>query len=548
MKATSLNLHTFVITVTGLSTVFPSYAKSDKKDTHPNIIVIMVDDMGYSDLGIYGSEIHTPHLDRLAQEGIRFREFYNNSISAPTRASLITGQYAHRAGIGYFNVNLGLPGYQGFLNKESLTFGEVLQTAGYSTFLSGKWHVGNDSIHWPTQRGFDRSYGFITGASNYYDIGEYGSNDPVPLIKDNKRINLEPGKYLTDAIMDNAMEFIEEESRNGKPFFLYVPFNAPHWPLQAPDEDIEKYRGKYSIGWDVVREKRIAKQKKSGIILPGQTIADRDEMVPLWENLTYEQKELWQKKMEVYAAMVDRMDQNVGRLIQKLQELEKYDNTVILFFSDNGSEGGFTSLYRKYRRNSGPIGTAGSWDYQEQPWAYVSNTPLRQYKDDFHEGGCCTSFIAWYPKKIKGGKLVKGTGHVIDIAPTLYELAKAKYPAEYKGHQTNELPGKSLLPVLYGEAGEVDREEPLFWERAGNRAVRSGKWKMVSTYPTYQWELYDLDHDKGETTDIAGKHPEIINSLSEQYFSWTKQNGVIDYNLIKPDREIRVSAQTKKGF
>ena len=526
----------------------PSLLQAANAEERPNIILILVDDMGYSDLGIYGSEIETPNLDRLAQEGIRFREFYNNSISAPTRASLITGQYSHCAGIGYFNVNLGQPGYQGFLNRESLTFGEVLREAGYSTFLSGKWHVGNDSICWPAQRGFDRSYGFIDGASNYYDAGEYASENAanfgnkVPLVKDNQRTQLEPGRYLTDAITDNAIEFIDQRD-DKRPFFLYLAFNAPHWPLQAPAEEIAKYKGRYAKGWDVLREERIARQRELGIVLPEQTIAERDEKVPLWENLTYEQKELWQRKMEVYAAMVSRMDHSVGRLIEKLKEAGEYDNTLILFLSDNGAEGGYHSMFQKRPRNAGPIGSAGSWDYQEQPWAYLSVTPLRQYKDDFHEGGFCTSFIAWYPKRIPQGKLVQGTGHIIDIAPTLYALADARYPKEYQGHDIQALPGRSLWPVLDGKAETVSRDEPLFWERAGNRAVRSGKWKLVSSYPSLKWELYDLEADRGETRDVSADHPDIVNRLSAQYFEWAKTHQVVDYDRIKPKREIRVSAR-----
>ena len=527
---------------------FPMLAASGNSQDRPNIILILVDDMGYSDLGIYGSEIETPNLDRLANEGIRFREFYNNSISAPTRASLITGQYSHCAGIGYFNVNLGQPGYQGFLNRESLTFGEVLREAGYNTFISGKWHVGNDSICWPAQRGFDRSYGFINGASNYYDAGEYASDkasaygNTVPLVKDNQQTQLEPGRYLTDAITDNALEFIDQR-KTDRPFFLYLAYNAPHWPLQAPAEDIAKYKGRYAKGWDVLREERLQRQKELGILLPEQTIAKRDEKVPLWDDLTFEQKELWQKKMEVYAAMIDHMDQSVGRLIQKLKETGEYDNTLILFLSDNGAEGGYHSMFSKRPRNSGPIGTAGSWDYQEQPWAYLSVTPLRQYKDDFHEGGFCTSFIAWYPKRIPKGQLVQGTGHIIDIAPTFYEVAGAEYPEQYAGHDIQPLPGESLWPVLEGKQQTVSREAPLFWERAGNRAVREGKWKLVSSYPSLTWELYDLENDRGETQDVADQHPEIVNRLSALYFEWAKSHQVIDYDRIKPEREIRVSAR-----
>src|SRR5688572_22573577 len=258
-------------------------AQKNKADQRPNIILIMVDDMGYSDIGSYGSEIQTPNLDKLAFEGLRLREFYNNSICAPTRASLLTGQYQHRAGVGYFDVNLGLPAYQGYLNKESLTLAEVLKQNGYSTLMSGKWHVGKDSLGWPNQRGFEQFYGFVPGASNYFDIGEYGQAPPVTLIKNNKKENLKPGEYLTNKIVDNALAFLDEQSKTQKPFFLYLPFNAPHWPLQALPEDIAKYKGRYDIGWDSLRQQRLARQRELGILLPNQKVAQRDAEVPKWD-------------------------------------------------------------------------------------------------------------------------------------------------------------------------------------------------------------------------------------------------------------------------
>jgi len=514
-----------------------------QKATPPNLILIMVDDMGYSDLGSYGSEIHTPTLDKLATEGMRFREFYNNSICAPTRASLLTGQYPHRAGMGYFDVNLGLPAYQGFLNKESLTLAEVLRANGYSTLMSGKSHLGKDSLAWPNQRGFDQFYGFIPGASDFFDIGEYGKADPVVLVKNNKKEVLKPGEYLTNKITDNALEFLTEQSKLDKPFFLYVAFNAPHWPLQALPEDIAKYRGKYDLGWDSLRLQRIARQKQLGILPAGQRVADRDPDVPLWDNLTYDQRQLWKAKMEVYAAMLDRVDQNVARLLDKLKELKKDDNTLIVFLSDNGAQGGYSGTARKPTRNSGPIGTPGSYDYQEQPWAHLSNTPFRQYKNNMHEGGISTPFIAWFPKKIKAGTIVKGTGHLIDIAPTFYELAKATYPAAYRNVKTNALVGKSLVPVLFGQAPEVNRGEPLFWERAGNRAVHKGKWKLVSTFPSYTWELYNLETDRGETTDVAAKFPDVVNALSTEYFQWADRTNVVDYDKIKPAQPMNIPGQ-----
>jgi arylsulfatase A-like enzyme len=514
-----------------------TFAQKEKK---PNIILIMVDDMGFSDIGCYGSEIKTPTLDKLAAEGIRFREFYNNSICAPTRASLMTGQYQHKAGVGYFDINLGLPAYQGYLNKESLTIAEVLKQNGYNTLMSGKWHLGKDSLAWPNQRGFEQFYGFAPGASNYFDIGKYGQAPPVVLIKNNKKEKLKDGEYLTNTITDNAIDFLNQQSKTSKPFFLYVAFNAPHWPLQALPEDIEKYQGRYDIGWDSLRKERLVRQKTLGILDSEQKVAERDNEVPLWSNLSYDQKQLWKAKMEVYAAMIDRVDQSIGRIVSTLKELKKDDNTLIVFISDNGAQGGYNGSGRKPERNTGPIGSAGSYDYQEQSWAYVSNTPLRQYKNNMHEGGFSSPFIAWFPKQIKGGSLVKGTAHLIDLAPTFYALADAKYPEKYNGVVANALAGKSLVPVLTGKATEVNRSEPLFWERAGNRAVRKGKWKVVSTYPSYQWELYDLEKDRGETVDVASKYPEIVNELSADYFRWAEKTGVVDYDKIKPTQPMQI--------
>lgn len=532
-----------VILLIMLLTSSATIAQKRSTATRPNIILIMVDDMGFSDIGSYGSEISTPNLDRLASEGLRLREFYNNSICAPTRASLITGQYPHRAGMGYFDINLGLPPYQGFLNRESLTIAEVLKQNGYSTLMSGKSHLGKDSLSWPNQRGFEQFYGFIPGASNYFDIGEYGKADPVVLIKNNKKENLKPGEYLTNKITDNAMEFLDQQDKTGKPFFLYLAFNAPHWPLQALPDDIAKYRGRYDIGWDSLRAQRLAKQRQLGILTPNQTVATRDKDIPLWDNLTYDQKQLWKAKMEVYAAMLDRVDQNVGRLLDKLKQLKKDQNTLIIFISDNGAQGGFSRNARKPSRNSGPIGTAGSYDYQEQPWAAVSNTPFRQYKNNMHEGGFSSPFIAWWPGKIPAGQLTKGTGHLIDLAPTFYDLAGAVYPASFGGHKVHPLAGKSLRTVLTGEADAVYRPEGIFWERAGNRAVRKGNWKLVSTYPAYQWELYDISNDRGETKDLAQEKPEVVNELSAAYFKWAEANGVVDYEKIKPAQPMTIPGQ-----
>ncbi|WP_433832329.1 arylsulfatase [Flavobacterium anhuiense] len=542
----------FSVLLTGIIGTYKTDAQT--ASSKPNVILIMVDDMGYSDLGNYGSEIKTPNLDRLAKEGTRLREFYNNSICAPTRASLLTGQYQHKAGVGYFDVNLGLPAYQGYLNKESLTLGEVFRSGGYSTLMSGKWHVGSeDQAQWPNQRGFDKFYGILKGAANYFDTKPlpFGKTAyPVKMIRNNEELHpKDDSYYFTDEIGNNAVTFLDEQNKENKPFFLYLAFTAPHWPLQAKQVDIAKYRGKFDEGWDVLREKRIKKLRENGIILPNQTIAPRDQEVPEWDKLTYDEKQFWKAKMEVYAAMVDNMDQNVGKVLDKLKALKKDKNTLIIFIADNGAQGGFNTynpLKRGLVRNDGPVGSSGSFDYQEQNWAYLSNTPLQDYKNNMHEGGFSSPFIAWYPSKIKAGRIDKGTGHIIDLAPTFYELAGIEYPKTLNGVNSNPLAGKSLLPVLFDNASEVNRGAPLFWERAGNRAVREGKWKLVSIYPSYQWELYDLEADRGETTNVAAQNPGIVNNLSAKYFDWADKTGVVEYSKFKQKGELIPGAAAKK--
>lgn len=425
------------------------------KNKKANIILIMVDDMGYSDLGSYGSEIHTPNLDKLANEGLRLTQFYNASICAPTRGSLLTGQYAHKAGMGFFDVDLGLPAYQGYINKESLTLAEVLKKNGYKTLMSGKWHAGQQKPAWPNQRGFDRFFGIIGGGANYFDPGPmplWGSEYPVNIIENNTPVNLKAGTYyFTDEITNHAIAFLNEEPNGKKPFFLYLAYNAPHWPLQALPEDITKYEGRYDKGWDVLREERIEKQIELGLRKKDDKVAPRDKDVPAWESLTYDEQQLWASKREVYAAMLDRVDQGIGRLLSTLKDLQKDENTLIIFISDNGAPAEDVAHVPngKAARNTSPVGTAGSFESQGKEWSHVSNAPLRSFKNSMYEGGISSPLIAWFPKKIKAGIISKGTGHIIDIAPTLYDLVNATYPKNFKGTITNPLVGESLLPVLF---------------------------------------------------------------------------------------------------
>ncbi|OOG18980.1 sulfatase [Sphingobacterium sp. CZ-UAM] len=518
------------------------------QEKKPNIILILADDLGYSDLGAYGSEIETPNLDRLANEGIRLKQFYNNSICAPTRASLITGQYQHKAGVGYFSNDLGLPAYQGYINAESLTIAEVLRSNGYITATSGKWHVSGKGKSLPWDRGFDL----------VFPKEEKNSDSGAPTFKgatDAAGYPLE-SSFSTEIINREAEGFLDQIKGQDKPFFLYLAHTAPHWPLVALPQDIAKYKGRYDKGWESIRRARFERQKELGIVDQTTTLSIADEDIYDWQRLSFDQRQLWARKMEVFAAMVDRLDQTIGKLLQKLKENGQLDNTLIVFLSDNGAPAeDLVRWFHGARLNSGPVGTVGSFESQSKNWSYASNTPFKAFKDYTYEGGINAPFIAWFPGKIAKG-VKKGIGHIIDLAPTFYELAGAIYPKEFQGHQANKLPGKSLLPVLFNQEDTVKREEGLFWERAGNRAARIGKWKLVSTWPSYKWELYDLEQDPTERKDIAAKHHDVVSRLSTAYFRWAKENGVVDFAELeskepvsmKEFREIKVQEIAAPAF
>lgn len=539
------------LTIIGALIAIQGFAQQAK----PNIILILADDLGYSDLGAFGSEIKTPNLDRLANEGIRLKEFYNNSICAPTRASLLTGQYQHKAGVGYFANDLGLPAYQGYLNQESLTLAEVLKTQGYATLMSGKWHVAGKEVSFPWQRGFDHV--MMSENGSYFDQGDYDGGKKRPYTINGKPYPLEAGKfYQTDVITENAVKFLDQSPKD-KPFFLYLAYTAPHWPLHALPEDIAKYKGRYDKGWDVLRAERIKKQKELGILDEKSTISEKDADIYNWNKLSFDQRSQWAKKMEIFAAMVDRLDQGIGQVLNQLKASGADKNTIILFISDNGAPAeDLVKWYKGAVRNSGPVGTIGSYESQSKNWSYASNSPLKAFKDYMYEGGISAPFIAWYPAKIKAGSIKKGTGHIIDIAPTFYELAGVNYPKSYKGITPNKLAGKSLLPVLFGADKEIKRNEPLFWERAGNRAVRDGKWKLVSSWPSYNWELYDLETDRGETNNVARQNHDVVSRLSVAYFDWAKRTGVVDFATLeakepqsmKEFRKSKVQEVVSEGF
>lgn len=497
----------------------------------PNIILIIADDLGYSDLGIYGSEISTPNLNSLAKKGVVFQEFYTASVGSPSRASVLTGLYPHQAGVGYFFGNLGQAPYQGWLNNSSLTLGEVLQSAGYNTLHAGEWGVSQGEQGTALKRGFNHSF-LSENSGSYFDSQE------VKYKLDGKLYPMADGSYyLTDLITDHAISFIHEgqSAKQKKPFFLYLAYTAPHWPIHAPADDVIKYRGKYKNGYEKLRNKRLEKLQKAGLISKNYKLPEKDADIYDWDKVSYNIKEVLQKRQEAYAAQVDRLDQNIGRLIQQLKIEGVNDNTVIIFLSDNGAPSeDIVRWHRGAIRNSSTVGTRGSFESIGKEWAYLSNSPLRGFKDQLFEGGISSPFIVWGIDGQKQGSVVRGTGHVIDLAPTIYELAGAKYPTRYQGNPIKPLAGVSLLSVITGNSEIAERSQPLFWEHAGNRAIRQGDWKLVSHYPNLDWSVYNISEDRGETKDLSKKQSTLVNQLGSAYFQWARQNGVVDFYELKP--------------
>ena len=535
----------------------------------PNILLIMSDDMGYSDIGCFGGEIETPNLDALAAGGIRFSQFYNTSRCCPTRASLLTGLYQHQAGVGHMTGDNGLPGYRGDLSKETPTIAEALKPAGYRAYMAGKWHVtkhvnpDGPKDNWPLQRGFDRFYGTIIGAGSFFDPYTLcrGSTYITP---ENDPVYKPETYYYTDAITDNAIEYLKQHKDTGgeAPFFIYVSYTAAHWPLHALPKDIAKYDGRYDGGYAPTAAARRAKMKALGLWNEEWKPAP---LVAGWERV--ENKEREAALMEVYAAMVDRMDQGIGRLMAALKAVGESENTLILYLQDNGAcaeDLGWAPMdpkarYEPFSRNdlqtkiwppmqtrsgeivrTGPEVMPGPEDtylaYCE-PWANVSNTPFRLYKHWSHEGGISSPLIAHWPKGInvnylgtrtgsfsrgaKGGPICHDPTHLTDIMATALDLAETKLDSKLQPE------GVSLSKVFKG--GALDRSNPIFFEHEGNRAVRDGRWKLVARGVNGPWELYNMANDRTETRNLAEEHPDRVKKMSDAYDAWAKRCNVVPF-------------------
>ncbi len=469
-------------------------AAAPKIKRPPNVILIMVDDMGFSDLGCYGSAIQTPNIDKLASDGLKFTQFYNTAKCEPTRASLLTGCYHREVGGGRL--------------RNAMTIGQAMQQAGYRTLMTGKWHMSST----PVEKGFDRYFGHLSGATNFF-IGD----DTFRL--DNEKFTVpKTGFYTTDANTDYAIQFLDQAAKKhaDKPFFLYIAHNAPHYPLQAWPKDIAKYKGKFMKGWDALRLERHKRQLKMGLLDPKWKLAPRDKKVKAWDTLSDEQKKTEDLTMAVFAAMIDRVDQNVGKLMGKLKALNMDDNTLLLFLSDNGG-----CPFQRTRTPDIPPGPANSyWTYHEG-WAQVSNTPFRLYKQNQHEGGVSTPLIAHWPGVVKHGTQTDQPGHIIDIMATLLDITATKYPETLDGTKLRPLRGKSLLPILKG--GKRKPHDELFFEFAKYKALRAGKWKISWRYGP--WELYDIEADRTELNDLADKMPKKVKELAARYEALSAQLG-----------------------
>ncbi|MDR0395581.1 MAG: arylsulfatase [Tannerella sp.] len=501
----------------------------DRKAERPNIIVILADDMGYSDVGCYGGEIETPNINRLAENGLRYRQFYNCARSCPTRASLLTGLYPHQAGMGWMAAaDMQRSQYQGYLNRQCVTIADVLQTAGYDTYMSGKWHVSSDRQNngkvrdnWPLQRGFNRFYGIVGGASNYFKVNYTNDNE--------QGFSPDDGTfYFTHAISDSATTFIRRHDYRQAPLFLYLAYTAAHWPLHALQKDIDKYKERYKKGWDVLREERFARQKEMGLFAHDAVLSPRDENIPAWDSLSTEQQQEFVMRMAIYAAQIDAMDQGIGRIMQSLKDKGQLENTLIMFLSDNGACAEFISSGQRKAVD----GKKDTYESYHINWANLSSTPYREYKHFTNEGGIATPLIVHYPNGIDkklNNTFVDEYGHLIDIMATCVDAGKALYPERYKEHEIVPMQGVSLIPHFSGQ--RTDRGL-VYWEHEGNIALRDGKWKIVTKtnegdlFDPATVKLYDLEADPTEMNDLSEIDPERKERMFAAWNRWAQDIGV----------------------
>lgn len=501
-----------------------------RADDRPNVLLILCDDLGYSDLGCYGGEIRTPNLDRLAAEGMRFSQFYNCAVCVTTRSALLTGLYPRN-----------IRDKSKRIRQDMITLGEAMRRAGYATSLTGKWHLGHVKPSRPIDRGFDEYYGVMEGCCNFFNPAQpdpvfYNGGRTRPFAHNDRAItNFPAGYYTTDAFSDHAIKTIKRYSKGDQPFFVHLCYTAPHFPLHAFPEDIARYRGKYADGYLPLRERRHRRQQEMELFAspaPALSPTDRrtgdfryDYDVPVWSRLSDAERQREEDRMETYAAMVDRMDHGIGRVLQALEETGEADNTVVLFLSDNGGCASWPTPkkepgFEEYNRGV-PVGDSRGYEFVGKGWGWAQNAPFRRFKTWTYEGGIATPMIVRWPGKIEAGKITHQVGHIIDLMPTLLELAESDYPNEHKGKKIISVEGRSLLPIFRGKKRRP--HESINWELYGNRAVRQGDWKAVWGASDKRWELYDLKTDRSETVNLAGKYPDRLKSMAADWEAWWKR-------------------------
>jgi arylsulfatase A-like enzyme len=554
-------LSTLLIGVVCTWSLIPVRALQKRK---PNIIVILADDLGYSDLSCYGGEIQTTNLDGLAKGGLRFTQFYNSARCCPTRAALLTGLYPHEAGVGMMTSDAGekFPGYRGAIQPYAVTLAEVLKVAGYRTAMSGKWHVG-DRIS-PIERGFDDFFGFTRG----YGVDSFDARMMIRLPAGKPQLQYKPGEYFaTDAITDHALEFVAEARQTGRPYFLYLAYQSPHFPVQSRADDAAPYAKTYDRGWDKLRADRLARMKKVGSVARTTLLTPRSKIHlpevarrlgsmtddgnnPPWDALDAERRADLAGRMKAYAGMVTGMDRNIGRLIRDLRRNGELDHTLILFLSDNGACAewepfGFdmtkpTNMSAGVGINMGTpnmpnvlhrgaaLATMGDAETQfsyGSAWANLSNTPWRLYKHYSHEGGISSPLIVHWPDGIKAqGQWRHQPGHVIDVMATLVDIAGATYPGDRAGVSVYPMEGISLRPAFANQP--LRRQAPLFFEHDGSRAIREGNWKLVSMRGG-EWELYNIEGDRTELNNLASRYPEKVKELAARWNAWAARTNVL---------------------
>ncbi len=533
---------------------------SSAKDQRPNILLIVADDLGYTDIGMFGGEIETPNLDALALGGVRLSQFYVAPTCSPTRSMLISGTDNHLAGLGNMFEELRAnqkchPGYEGHLNSRVAALPEILKDGGYHTFMAGKWHLGLTEDTSPAARGFDHSFGIVQGGGGHFsDMPLVGPN-PAIYREDGLLTKLPEGFYSTKNYSERIIDYIKDRPKDGKPFFAYLAYTAPHWPLQAPDSSIRKYAGRYDKGYDALQAARFNKMKALGIAKSGMMMNPRVPSEKAWDSLTEPQRQIETRKMEIFAAMVDDLDYYIGTVISSLKEQGEFDNTMIIFLSDNGPEGahleiGWDSLGKWVEaccNNSlENMGREDSYIWYGPNWARAGAAPFRMFKGFTTEGGIRAPAIIHYPKSIPGGTVQDKIATVMDIMPTILEVAEIEHPKSFRGKEVLPMRGGSMLPMLTGKISSVHTDDyTIGWELFGRRAVRQGDWKIVwepagipweprdPSIEANKWRLYNLENDPGEQVDLAKQEPDQLRALIGQWNNYVKETGVIlpDYNV-----------------